>query len=133
MVAVTDDCGGEIYRGISPGQFLCISVVVTLVLVVGILVYLDSQAVWNYRAEKKLIKSSIPIGTDIDDARAILIKLGYIPSEKYHPTAPKDYYWVDIQTKNNRTPVFTWLYPPRSFFRIVALEAGLDGKVRKIL
>ena len=117
------------------GRRYVIALVVSLSIVAALII-VDLQPYFSYLAKKRHIQSLISIGSNIDDAPAILKSQGFQVGEKYLPTVDKDYYWIDIQVATKPRPVtltILSLVGVRAYFHWLTLEAGLDNRIRAIL
>jgi hypothetical protein len=102
---------------------------------VAIVVWIDLQPVFTYRAIKSRVKALIPLGSDIDAAEAVLTDAGLQFYEKALATVKEDYYVVEVKIHYERRSIVAdalghlhiYLY-----YNYVVIEAGLDNKVRKI-
>lgn len=106
-----------------------------ILFILSLLIWWDLQPYFKYKDLHSRMSSLVQVGMNIDEARDILEKKGFSPGAKYHPTANKNYYWVDIPLVH-RCPIS--IIPLRAL-RLVdfhfygCLEAGLDNKIRKIM
>ncbi len=122
-------------RRLSKFGKLSVICLVGLIIFLGVWVLLDPDWPAAQNREKR-IRELVPIGMDIDKAIELLRSEGFSVGDKHFATVDKDYYWANIQIRflfSLRDIVNMTRHKGKVNKRWVVLEAGLDGKIRKIL
>jgi hypothetical protein len=114
-------------------KYLYVALVVLVPL--SLLVTWDLQPYFAYLEKKHEIQRLIPIGSNIDDAPALLKKKGYHFYDKDFTTVAKDYYIISVGVADKPRPMtlrVLWVLGMRQYYHWVAIEAGLDNRVSKV-
>ncbi len=102
---------------------------------IGLTLFVQLRPAIDYAQKKKRIRQIVTIGMDIDDAAAALRARGFDVSEKSFATVAKDTYWINVRVASDRktaTIVLLDLLGIHVYYHWVVVEAGIDGKVRRV-
>ena len=102
---------------------------------IGLTLFVQLRPAIDYAQKKKRIRQIATIGMDIDDAAAALRARGFDVSEKNFATVAKDTYWINVRVASDRktaTIVVLDLLGIHVYYHWVVVEAGIDGKVRRV-
>ena len=106
-----------------------------LVLLMALAVASCSGEDGSTQAKVDDINQRISVGMDVDVAVEALRDAGYHVGDKYHPTAAKDYYLVNVVVNSERSAADTARYTAGMKTRgktYVVIEAGNDGRIVSI-